>query len=99
MKIKDGNGCQRADIFFCRTKQQHKKRNEKMKHRDESGEPFPVAGDAMQIPADFVRLVAGINDQKLREGDVSPKHHKREQQIAEIVKYFSVTISRNGECD
>ena len=49
---------------------------------------------AVQIPCDFVRQVARPNDQELRKLHVGPKHHERQQKIAEVVE-----VSRGNNFD
>ena len=42
--------------------------------------------DARDVPRDLFRQVARPDDQELREGQVRPQHHEREQQLAEVVE-------------
>ncbi len=48
--------------------------------------PLPAAVQAPDVPDDFLRQIAGPNDQLLRERQVRPEHHEREHQLAQIVQ-------------
>ena len=68
--------------------QQQRKRHKKTGDRDDPGDGLPRAGDAAQIPRDFVREVLLPHDQELTELDIGPEDHRREQdrgEIAEVV--------------
>src|SRR5205823_10929456 len=81
-----GNGGEPFWILFHGPEQQQEKRREKVKQRNRADKKFPTAGDAVQIPADFVRQVSRPNNEQLRERNVSPKKRERQKQIAEVMK-------------
>src|SRR5437660_8934409 len=56
-----------------------------MQHRESGYDPTPTAGDAMQVPLEFVRQIPGVNNEKLPERDVGPEEHKRQQQVSKLV--------------
>src|SRR6266481_179804 len=71
----------RIALHALRKKQE--KRNEEMKNQHEHSHDAPAAIQPRAIEADFLREIAGPNDQQLREIKVSPEHHESEQQLRE----------------
>src|SRR3954466_16105464 len=83
---KDGSErCQRSRMEFHRAEEQQQERKEKMEEGEETDNNFPAARFAVKIPGDFRRQIAGIDDQQLPEGDISPKEHEGQQQIPEVM--------------
>ena len=57
-----------------------------MEQEQEDGNCFPTVGDTMEIPRDFMRQIAGPDDQQSGECQVCPKHGKSQQQISEMME-------------
>src|SRR5256885_10664005 len=56
-----------------------------MEQGDGGNHDFPASRDAMEIPIEFARNIAGIDNQQLSEGNVSPEQHERQQQVPEMM--------------
>jgi hypothetical protein len=74
-----GEDRQGYDVELHRSEQQQKERKEKVEEGEGGDDPFPIAGHAMQVPVNFLRNIAGINDQKLAEGNVGPEEDEGEE--------------------
>src|SRR5260370_13825936 len=57
-----------------------------MEDQDDHRDDAPAAVEPRAIEADFFRLIAGPDDQELREIEIRPKHHESEEQFSQIVK-------------
>src|SRR5579859_2462356 len=64
---------------------QQEERNKEMKDEHDDGNHSPLAVQAGIVKADFLGLIAGPDDEQLRKLEISPKHHKSEQQLAQVV--------------
>src|SRR5229473_1528450 len=67
-------------------REQQEKWHEEMEHQDDHRDDAPAAVQSGAIKADFFRLVAGPDDQELREVEIRPEHHESEEQFPQIVK-------------
>src|SRR5216683_173023 len=67
-------------------RKEQKKRHEEMEHQNDHGDDAPAAVQSCAIKADFLRLIAGPDDQELREIEIRPEHHESEEQFSQIVK-------------
>src|SRR3989441_11409394 len=56
----------------------------KRQQNNRNGTPASIQPRA--IKRDLLREVAGPDDQELREREISPQHHEREEQLAQIVQ-------------
>src|SRR6185437_17073098 len=81
----DRQGGDGGHALFDSTKQQQEKREEKVEQGNGADDGSPVAADAMPIPVEFMRQIAGINNQELAEGDVGPEQHEGQQEIAKVM--------------
>src|SRR3954447_25686379 len=66
-----------------------------MKQNEENADPAPACGHSLEIPGNLFAQVARPDDQKLREAEVCPQHHEREQELSEVVK--TVRVENPGE--
>src|SRR5260370_9036820 len=61
-------------------------RYEEMEHQNDHGDDAPAAVQPRAVKADFFGLIAGPDDQELREVEIRPEHHESEEQFPQIVK-------------
>ena len=88
-KNQPGNGRQPRHVLFHDAEQQKEERDEKVKQRQQPDDPFPAARNAEQIPVNFTRQIARIDNEQLGEAHVGPENDEGQQQVAEIVKMRS----------
>src|SRR2546425_3492420 len=74
----------RAALQIARKKQEERQREVKDQQNNRNGTPASIQPRA--IKRDLLREVAGPDDQELREREISPQHHEREEQLAQIVQ-------------
>src|SRR5882757_7652571 len=67
-------------------REQQEKWHEEMEYENDDGDDAPPTVQPSAIETDFFRLVAGPDDQELREIEISPEHHECEQQLTQIVE-------------
>src|SRR5260370_24341590 len=67
-------------------RKEQKKRYEEMEHQNDHGDDAPATVQPGAVEADFFGLIAGPDDQELREIEIGPEHHKIEKQFSQIVK-------------
>src|SRR5216684_4686275 len=73
----------RVALHILREKQE--KWDEEVEYQDDDGDNTPPAIKTRAVEADFFRLVAGPDNQQLREIEIRPEHHKGKEQFAEVV--------------
>ena len=87
----EDDGCEKDEdlwVPFRLTEKQKEKGAEEMENEQRQRNPAPAAGDAVQIPVDFVRQIARPNHDELRISEISPKHGEREEQISQVMENF-----------
>src|SRR5690348_7377152 len=67
-----------------------------MEDQNDDSHHTPTAVKTGAIKADFIRLIPGPDDQKLRKAEISPKHQECQQQFAEIMKMTALDEPRHG---
>src|SRR6266853_4644937 len=81
----DGYAAQKGGIALQIARKQQKERDKKVEDDNNYRDHAPLAMQARVIESDLLRLVAGPDDQQLRKLEVSPEHHKGQQQLAQIM--------------
>src|SRR6266478_924198 len=71
-------------LYILRKEQEE--RHEEMEHQNDHGDDAPAAVQSRAVKADFFGLIAGPDDQELREVEIRPEHHESEEQFPQIVK-------------
>ena len=66
--------------------EEQEKRNKKMEDHDKHGDDAPFPVEPRAIEGNLLGLVAGPDDQQLREIKIGPKHDKGEKQFAQVVQ-------------
>src|ERR1700676_4700388 len=66
-------------------REEQKERNEEVKNHDDHGDYAPFAIEPRAVEGDLFRLVARPDDEELGEVEISPEHHKGEQQLPQIL--------------
>src|SRR5205807_2412374 len=66
-------------------RQQQRKRNDPVEDEVQRDDDAPVAADAVEVPVDFFRQVAGPDDEELAEGEIDVEHHEGEGELAQVV--------------
>src|SRR5436305_1504221 len=57
-----------------------------MQYKDQDGDVAPSAGKPRFIKSNLFRLIAGPNDEQLRERKIGPEHIESEEQFAKVVQ-------------
>jgi len=65
-------------LRFTSCERSRKKRHEEMEHQNDHGDDAPAAvqSRAVKIKLIFFGLIAGPDDQELREVEIRPEHHE-----------------------
>src|SRR5579864_1983897 len=66
--------------------QQQKKREEKTQDDQEQPHAPPNPLHPAEVPGNFVGKISAPNDQKLREFQIGPEHHKSQQEAAQVLE-------------
>ena len=66
-------------------RKQQRERDEPVEDEIESDDDAPVAANAIEVPGNFFRQVAGPDDEELREAEIDIQHDEGEGELAEIV--------------
>src|SRR5260221_12099888 len=81
----NGHGGQDFGIALKVARKQQKERDKKVEDDHDDGDHAPLAVQARIVKGDFLRQIAGPNDKKLGEIEISPEHQERKQQFANDV--------------
>src|SRR5258706_6930456 len=92
----DGYTAQEGGIALQITRKQQEERDKKVEDNNDYRDHAPLAVQARIIESDFLRLVAGPDDQQLRKLEVSPKHHEGQQQLAQIMNVARLKNAGKG---
>src|SRR5258708_27106692 len=82
----NGHGGQDFGIALKVARKQQKERDKKVEDDHDDGDHAPLAVQARIVEGDFLRQIAGPNDKKLGEIEISPEHQESEQQFAQGVR-------------
>src|SRR6201996_3082936 len=66
-------------------RQKNAERNHPVTDHVQGADRPPTATNAVQVPRNLVRNVAGIDDEEFREREIDVQHHESKRQLAEIV--------------
>src|SRR6266403_4801250 len=92
----DGYAAQEGGIALQVTRKQQEERDEKVKDNNDYRDHAPLAMQTRVIESDFLRLVAGPDDQQLRKLEISPEHHESQQQLAQIMNVARLKNAGKG---
>src|SRR5713101_4144989 len=92
----NGHAAQEAGVALQIARKQQKERNKKVEDDNNYRDHSPLAMQARVIESDLLWLVAGPDDQQLRKLEVSPEHHERQQQLAQIVNVARLKNAGKG---
>src|SRR5258708_4808900 len=81
----NGHGGQDFGIALKVARKQQKERDKKVEDDHDDGHHAPLAVQARIVKGDFLRQIAGPNDKKLGEIEISPEHQESKQQFAHVV--------------
>src|SRR6266853_4584065 len=92
----DSYTAQKGRVALQITRKQQEERDKKVEDDNNYRDHSPLAMQARVIESDFLRLVAGPDDQQLRKLEVSPEHHEGQQQLAQIVNVARLKDTGKG---
>src|SRR5258708_17113265 len=93
----NGHGRQDFGITLKVARKQQKERDKKVEDDHDDGHHAPLAVQARIVKGDFLRQIAGPNDKKLGEIEISPEHQESKQQFAHVVNV--ARLKNAGETD
>src|ERR1700680_1796679 len=77
----DGHSGEKLRVALQVPREQEEEGHKKMENQDDYGDDAPASVQARAVEADFFRLVAGPDDEQLREIEVGPEHHEGEEEL------------------
>src|ERR1700736_2369520 len=92
----NGHGRQDFGIALKVARKQQKEWDKKVEDDHDDGHHAPLAVQARIVKRDFLRQIAGPNDKKLGEIEISPEHQESEQQFAQVVSVAGLKNAREG---
>ena len=81
-----------ARVALQRPREQEEERDEELEHGEERADPEPAAVRAEDVPGHLLRDVRDPDEHELRERDVGPERHEREQELPERVEVLEVHV-------
>src|ERR1041385_3644209 len=72
-------------MHLHRSKQEKEERQKEMEQGDRRNDDLPRTRNAVQIPFEFTRNIARINNQQLAKRNISPEKDEGQQQVPEVV--------------
>src|SRR5580704_736745 len=77
-------------------REKKKERHEKMEDQDDNGDDAPASIKPRTIEANLFGQIAGPNNQKLRETEISPEHDESEEKLAQVVQVAALDQAFHG---
>src|SRR5262245_799168 len=78
-------GSQRNDMPLHSAEQEQHEGEKKVKQAKNYHYINPTSSDAVQVPIDFTRKIASINNQQLPKRNVCPEENECQQQISQMM--------------
>src|SRR5712672_2499657 len=92
----NGYATQEGWVALQIARKQQEERDKKVKDNNDYRDHAPLAMQARVIESDFLRLVAGPDDQQLRKLKISPEHHEGQQQFPQIMNVARLKNAGKG---